>query len=71
MFYLILPTPKEWIEDHKFTNPISVSFWPNHTIFDSSSHESNDMTDPIKSRSTPSKTQTMLKSLYVLPNTYS
>jgi hypothetical protein len=53
------------------TNPISVSFWPLHTILYSSKHESNEMTDPTNSRSTATMTQTMLQSLEVLANTYS
>jgi hypothetical protein len=54
-----------------FTNPISVSFWQLHTKLYSSKHESNEITDATKSRSTPTKTQTILYSLYVLPTTYS
>jgi hypothetical protein len=35
MFFLIY-TPKGWMQVHMFTNPISVLFWPLHTIFYSS-----------------------------------
>jgi hypothetical protein len=64
-------TPKAWIQVHMFINPIAVSFWPLHTIFYHSDHESNERTNPTKTSSTPSKTQTELQSLYVFPNTYS
>jgi hypothetical protein len=37
----------------------------------SSTHEYNEMTDPAKTSSTPTKTHTLLQSLYVHPNTYS
>jgi hypothetical protein len=55
------------------TDPKSVSFWQLHTkLYSSNKHEStNEITDATKSHSTPTKTQTMLQSLYVLPTTYS
>jgi hypothetical protein len=65
MFFLIVHNPKGWVQVHMFINPISVTFLRLPTIFYSSNHASNAMTDPTKSRSTPTH------SLYVLPNTYS
>jgi hypothetical protein len=70
MFFLI-HTPKGWNQFHMFTNPISVICWPLHTILYSSKPESNKIIHPTKTSSTPTKTQTMLQSLYVLPTTYS
>jgi hypothetical protein len=70
MFFLI-HTPIGWIQVYIFTNPISVLFRPLHSIFYSSTkYESSEMTDPTKTSSTPTKTQTMLQSLNVLPDTY-
>jgi hypothetical protein len=70
MFFLI-HAPKEWIQIRMYTNPMSVSFWPFQTIFYSFKHESHEITDSTKSRSTPTTTQTLLQKLHVLPNTYS
>jgi hypothetical protein len=36
----------------------------------SSEHDSNVITDPTKTSSTPTNTRTVLQSLYVLPNAY-
>ena len=66
----LIHTFKGWINVYMFTNPISVTFLRLPTKFYSSKYESNEMTDPTKTSSTPMKTQTMLQSLYVLPNTY-
>jgi hypothetical protein len=68
--HVLLNAPKGWIQVHMFTNPISVTFLQLPTKFYSSNHESNEMTDPIKTSSTPTKTQTMLQSFHVFPNTY-
>jgi hypothetical protein len=69
----LMHTPKGWIPVNMFTNPISVSIWPLHTIFDNSTkYESNDIPSyPTYSPSTQAKTQTVVQSLYVLPSTNS
>jgi hypothetical protein len=70
--FFLIHTSNGWIQVHMFTNPISVSFWPLHTIiFTSTKHvESNVITHPTKSGGTATKTQTMLQTSYVLSNTY-
>jgi hypothetical protein len=69
--FFLIHTPKGWIQVHMFINPISVWFWPLHTILYSSENESNEMTDPTKTSSTPTKTKTIQQNLCFLPNTYS
>jgi hypothetical protein len=53
--FLLIQTPKGWIQVHMFTNSISVSFWLLYTISYSSNHESNERTDPTKTSSIPTK----------------
>jgi hypothetical protein len=52
------------------TDPISVHFWPLHTTFYSSEHESNKIMVPTMTSNTPTKTQNLLQRLYVLYHTY-
>jgi hypothetical protein len=53
-----------------FTNPITVWFQPLHNKLYGSEHDSNVITDPTKTCSTPTNTRTMLHCLYALPNAY-
>jgi hypothetical protein len=69
--YFLIQAPKGWIQVHTFINPISDLFWPFLNKCYSCKHESDDITDQTKSRSTPTKTKTLLKSVCVLPKTYS
>jgi hypothetical protein len=56
---------------HMFIGPTLDQFRPLHTQIHTLTQLSNKMTDPTKTSSTPTKSNTVLQSLYILSSTYS
>ena len=68
--FFVIHTRTVWNQVLMFTGPTSGWFWSLPCTFYDPTQYAKEITDLATTRTTPSKSQTVLQSLYLLSNTY-